>query len=288
VNFLKHCFADAAKVKDNDWLDVKEQKIVPTHFSSKFVTSFADIPLYKQAGRYALDTMTPIWEHTYHVASTSAQNTLVAALKVNQDTIVYALNRSPGHHAFPGNYAGYCFFNNGALAAAYMEKHDKRVAVLDLDYHAGQGTQTIFWDNKDVCSVSIHMNPALDYPSDMCYEREVGAHNNVMNVCLDKGATWENKNEKLSYSRALEKACNKINEFGAHFLIIAFGGDTYKNDPDPSNIAGMCLEIADYEKMGAYIADKIRVPTLISQEGAYSQDVGKIVASFLKGIANSK
>ena len=88
-----------------------------------------------------------------------------ADLVLGGERAAYGLCRPPGHHAARSMAGGYCFFNNAAIAAeAIVRATGERVAILDVDYHHGNGTQQIFWRRGDVLYVSLHADPERQYP----------------------------------------------------------------------------------------------------------------------------
>lgn len=278
IDFLAHAYYNAEKHRDNDWF--KDEKLVPYHFVRGAATGSAidrlrADHLYKLSGYYCNDDITPITSATGGNAFRSAENSRYAAeLIVLRDRDhspirqVYALNSSPGHHAMRAGYGGYCFLNNAAIAAARIHQlTDAPVAILDLDYHAGDGTQEIFYENAKILTISIHMNPLFDYPTYSGYAEEtgrgVGAKKNV-NILVEP-------NSPVSYEEHLKKACSHIADHNAQYLVVAFGADTYIRDGDPSNKAGMNLQVMDYVKMGAVIRSW-GLPMVITQEGGYALD----------------
>lgn len=291
VDFLEHAFANAVRHADPDWFSNGE--LVPNHFlnfnsDAIYLNALSRLPFYKLSGYYGNDIMSPIVASTYSQAMMSANNAYRSAELANLDptTIVYAVNASPGHHASSRGYSGYCFINNGAVAARrFQQLGRKKVAILDLDYHAGNGTQEIFYADPSVLTVSIHADPAVEYPSFSGFADEMGAHDGVgfnLNLPLAPKITWE------TYSRTLATALTRIQEFGAEALVLAFGGDTYNDDPDASGIAGFSLELEDYSKMGRQIRTAFRGPIVVTQEGGYCMEkIGEIATSFVRALALS-
>jgi acetoin utilization deacetylase AcuC-like enzyme len=188
----------------------------------------------------------------------------------------YALARPPGHHAATDSYAGYCFLNNAAVAAAAWTDHGARVAVLDVDYHHGNGTQQIFYDRGDVCFVSLHADPAYEYPFFSGFTAEIGAGAGVgatHNFPLPLGTAWD------TYGPALADATRVITNFGADALVVSLGVDTAAEDCDTFQ-----LEADDFTKIGVAIG-ALRLPTLLVQEGGYNLGViGRNVVNVLRGV----
>ena len=150
-----------------------------------------------------------------------------ANLVLYGDRSAYALCRPPGHHAGRDFSGGYCYFNNTAIAAKILSVRGS-VAVIDIDYHHGNGTQDIFWEDDRVLTVSIHCDPRMDYPYFVGFADEVGAgagEGYNLNIPLPPGATGE------WYQKALELAFDRIHLFDPWALVIAVGFDTYRDDP---------------------------------------------------------
>ena len=231
-----------------------------------------------QQGYYCFDTTTPMVEGTYAAARAAVDIALTTSdLVIDGDNIVYGLCRPPGHHAAHAVYGGYCFLNNAAIAAQYaLEKLAERVAILDIDYHHGNGTQQIFYARNDVMYVSLHADPNRAYPYFTGFADETGAEAGAatnLNLPLPEGCTGS------QFFAALETAMDVVTRFGPGLLIISLGVDTYRNDP----IADFALTTADQHEMGRRIAD--RFPRLVVlQEGGYDVDaLGMNVCAWLRG-----
>lgn len=226
---------------------------------------------------FIMDTYTPITCKTYEAARSAVDVALTGAHDiVKGERIVYALCRPPGHHAEYKTMGGYCYFNNAAIAANYLSKQGK-VAILDIDFHHGNGTQSIFYNRSDVLYISIHADPHAKFPYSSGFASEQGS---------GEGLGF-NKNYPLSlgvinkqYLSILQKALRDIQIFNPSFLVVSVGFDTYEKDP----IGGFKLTIPFYQRIGREIS-KLQLPTLIVQEGGYNiEDLGKIALSFLTGI----
>lgn len=234
-----------------------------------------DAPL--QGGLWCTDAVTPIVRRTYEVAKASADTALTGAdlLRTGRERIVYALCRPSGHHAGPRVFGGYCYFNNCATAAEYLI-NSGRVAILDIDYHHGNGTQEFFVQQKSVFTASIHGDPAVEYPYFWGYADETGigqAKGTNHNEPLPKGTDLDH------YIQGLNRVIDAIAAFNPTFLIIAAGFDTHEKDP----IGGFVLQTADYATIARRLA-LLNRPTLICQEGGYNLDVlGDSVHAFLDG-----
>ncbi|MBI4029274.1 MAG: histone deacetylase family protein [Candidatus Blackburnbacteria bacterium] len=226
---------------------------------------------------FIMDTYTPIAHKTYAAAKSAVNVALTGAKYVLEgEQVVYALCRPPGHHAEYKTMGGYCYFNNAAIAADYLSEHGK-VAILDIDFHHGNGTQSIFYNRSDVLYVSIHADPHEKFPYSSGFENEQGLGEGFgfnKNYPLALGITNE------QYLPVLLRASKDIQNFNPKFLVVSAGFDTYEKDP----IGGFKLTIPFYKTIGREIANS-QIPTLIVQEGGYHiENLGKIAISFLKGV----
>ncbi|ENX59806.1 hypothetical protein F884_02997 [Acinetobacter sp. CIP 102143] len=230
-------------------------------------------------GFYSMDAGCPITAGTWEAIKASADTALTACEEIIKKNIksAFALCRPPGHHAAREYMGGYCYLNNAAIAAEYaLTQGFKKVAILDVDFHHGNGTQTIFYDRDNVFFASIHGHPRDSYPYFSGFESELGIDAGLgfnANFPLNKGTKW------IDYKKALESSLVKIKEYGADFLIISLGVDTFKDDP----ISHFCLESTDYLEMGRIIS-QINQPTLFVMEGGYMVDeIGINVVNTLLG-----
>ncbi len=283
IDFLTDAFSSWQQSKDPDWAE--GDALIPHEFFTKI---HPKIPLYKKSGYYGKDTMTPIYEDTTRNALIAAGRAYEAAdfWSRNRCDVIYVLACSPGHHAKISHYGGYCFFNNAVIAAVRYQELNKseKLAILDLDYHAGNGTAEIIASNnqltKDILAISIHVDPTLDYPSFEGYEDDYPNNKNIINIPLAGGTNKEN------YLAALSDACDKIKSSGITALIIAFGADTFVGDIDVSTSGAFKIQIEDYSAMGELIRAKLStIPILVTQEGGYSlEHVPDIVCRFLDSL----
>jgi acetoin utilization deacetylase AcuC-like enzyme len=229
-------------------------------------------------GYYSFDAGTPITAGTWEVITTAANSALTGQrLIANGEKTAFALCRPPGHHAAKNMLGGYCYLNNAAIAAqAFRDSGAERVAILDVDYHHGNGTQDIFYDRADVMFVSIHSHPAQEYPYFWGYEDELGAGNGLgfnRNYPLKWGCDWE------SYQPVLIDALQQIQVFQPEALVISLGVDTYEGDP----ISRFRLTHDNFLDLGRAIAH-LALPTLFVLEGGYAvDDIGKNVVNVLLG-----
>lgn len=230
-----------------------------------------------QAGFHQTDTSCPIAAGTWQSAYWSAQTALGGVDEVLAGAhAVYALSRPPGHHAFGDLAGGFCFLNNSAIAAEAFLRAGRRPAILDVDVHHGNGTQGIFYNRRDVMTVSIHADPARFYPFFWGHAEERGAAEGMgynLNLPLPRGTNDQ------GYLAALDVALARIGAFGADVLVIALGLDAHENDP----FKGFAVTTPGFAAIARAIA-RLRLPALIVQEGGYlSDDLGANLTSFLTG-----
>ena len=150
--------------------------------------------------------------------------TAIDGVQKNEFKNAFCSVRPPGHHCNQSKAAGFCILNNVAIGAKYLiNKYKyKRVAIVDFDVHHGNGTQDIFYDNKNVLFISTHQYPY--YPGTGS-EKEKGKFNNVCNIPLPAGTNSE------EYLNAFEYALKKLREFKPEFVLISAGFDGHAADP---------------------------------------------------------
>lgn len=234
-------------------------------------------------GLYSFDAGTPLTAGSWRAARTGAWAAALAARAVAQgrQRCAFALTRPPGHHAGADFFGGYCFLNNAALAAqALRDAGAARIAVLDVDYHHGNGTQSIFYERGDVLTISIHGDPRTEYPFYLGHadERGAGAGEGAnLNLPLPRGTDF------AAWRAALDAAIEAVRRFGAQALVVPLGVDTFEGDP----ISGFRLQSADYLRVGARLAS-LALPTVFTFEGGYAvAEVGINAVNVLDGFENA-
>jgi len=231
-----------------------------------------------QAGFHMADASCPISSDTWESSLWSSYAALHAAdLVLGGEAACYALSRPPGHHAGPELAGGFCYLNNTAIAAEHLRSKFERVAILDVDLHHGNGTQMAFYDRSDVLTVSLHANPERFYPFFWGYASETGegmGEGYNLNFPLPRGTNDE------VYLETLDQALEAIEQFNAQALVIALGLDAYEGDP----IAGLAVSTNGFSRIGNRISAKLRLPTVIVQEGGYlCPQLGQNLTSFIRG-----
>ena len=230
-----------------------------------------------RAGYYCIDTFTPLTANAYPAARRAVDCALTAAEALLEgQRLAYALVRPPSHHAERRVYGGFCYFNATAVAANYLTRQGK-VAVLDLDYHHGNGTQDIFYRRSDVLTLSIHGHPQFAYPYFSGFDDESGEADGVgfnQNYPLAEELAGD------GYRKVLEKALKRIAKFKPQFLVVALGLDTAKGDPTGT----WSLLKEDFFANGNLLG-KLNLPILVVQEGGYdSRVLGVNARHFFKGL----
>jgi len=234
-------------------------------------------------GIFAFDTLTPIMANTYDLALNSAYIALTGAdLLAQGKSLVYSLCRPPGHHAESKRMGGYCYLNNASLAARFLlEKTQKKVVILDIDAHHGNGTQDIFYDSSDVFYISLHGDPSQTPPFYSGYADEKGkgkGYGYNLNIPLPKGSEGDKYLERIDF------AISKIKEFMPGYLIVSLGFDGYIHEP----LHVFNLTTACYEQIANRIG-KLNIPTLSVQEGGYfTKDLSLNIYTYLKSLSEGK
>ncbi len=243
--------------------------VAPTNFSAR-------------VGQYAFDAGTPIVAGTWQAALTGAACAIDAARAVaNGQRVAMALTRPPGHHAGADFFGGYCFLNNSALAAqALRDAGAQRVAIVDVDYHHGNGTQQIFYSRSDVFTASIHGDPTTEYPFYLGYADETGEGDGAgynRNLPLATGTGFD------AWCEALHHALGEVRRHRADALVVPLGVDTYAADP----ISTFTLTSDDFTEMGR-ILERAELPTVFVMEGGYAvEHIGVNVVNVLDGFADA-
>jgi len=246
--------------------------VVPANFAARM-------------GLFSFDAGSPLTAGTWAAAREGARCAVLAARALvvpggdggAPPRGAFALTRPPGHHAGADFFGGYCFLNNAALAAqALRDAGCARVAVLDVDYHHGNGTQSLFDARADVLTVSIHGDPRTEYPFFLGHADERGSgpgegHN--LNLPLPRGTGFD------GWRAALHQGLDRIARADVQALVVALGVDTFEGDP----ISGFRLRSDDYGRIGAEIA-ALRLPTVFTFEGGYAvAEVGINTVNVLEG-----
>jgi acetoin utilization deacetylase AcuC-like enzyme len=266
-----------------EWMatEAEDQRSSPVDKSTLLPATFAlrrhphkPTSLLGRAGYYLMDLSACIVEGTHAAALASANCALSAAEAVrNGARAAFALCRPPGHHAGKDYAGGYCFLNNAAVAANWLSTAGK-VALLDVDYHCGNGTQDIFYDRADVLTISIHADPNFEYPYYAGYADETGTGAGLgfhRNFPLEKGA------DNARYLSVLEEALQLIRDFEPKYVVVSAGMDIYTDDP----LGKIGVTTEGIGEIGKRIST-LNLPTVIVMEGGYNNEaLGRNMIAFL-------
>lgn len=229
-------------------------------------------------GYYALASETAISEGTWEAALAAKDVALTATDHVlTQGGAAFGLCRPPGHHAAADMFGGYCFLNNAAIAAQYaLDQGGKRVALLDVDFHHGNGTQHIFYGRDDVFFLSLHGDPMHAFPHFLGHADEVGEGAGAgltANYPLPPGTGY------AAWKAALEDALGRITAYAPDLLIVSLGVDTFENDP----ISFFKLTSDDFTDYGKLLG-QTGLPTVYVMEGGYAvEEIGVNTVNVLQG-----
>ena len=228
-------------------------------------------------GHYAFDAGSPIVAGTWEAAFAAARCAITAAARVGEGAgAAYALCRPPGHHAGRSVYGGYCYLNNAALAAQELrDRGAGRVAVLDVDYHHGNGTQDIFWERDDVLFVSIHGTPETEYPVLPRLRRRTRGWRGPR-PHAEPAAAARHRMAAIPRQRSMSPS-PPSSRYAPEALVVSLGVDTFAGDP----ISAFALTQADFATLGERLAE-LALPTVLVQEGGYAvAELGDNVAAVL-------
>ena len=231
-----------------------------------------------RAGFWGLDSAAPLVAGTYPAARAAVDVALTTVdLVLAGATAAYGLCRPPGHHAARSMYGGYCFFNNAAIAAdAIVRATGERVAILDVDYHHGNGSQQIFWRRGDVRYTSIHAGPDRAYPYFLGRADEIGEGDGAgenLNIPMRAGTTNE------EYLDAVDRALEAIVAVPGSIVVVSLGFDTYGLDP----IGDFALTTDVYHEVGRRAAATGRRLVILQEGGYHRPSLGENARAWLRG-----
>jgi acetoin utilization deacetylase AcuC-like enzyme len=251
---------------------------IPDCWPARRMTQRCPSGIAGRLGYYAMAAETSISAGTWEAARAAADVAVTAAGHLQRGARgAFALCRPPGHHAARDLYGGYCFLNNAAIAAQSLRDHGAaRVAILDVDFHHGNGTQDIFYDRADVLYVSLHGDPAHAFPYFSGYAEETGTGAGTgfnMNLPLPPATEFS------AWVQALAQGLARIQRFAPDALVVSLGVDTFAQDP----ISFFKLASDDFSAYGRMIG-ACELPTLFVFEGGYAvADVGVNAVNVLSG-----
>ena len=272
-------FVDFLRSAWNDWVAAGNLgEAIPDCWPARRMAVRRPDSISGKLGYYAMAAETSISAGAWEAACASADVALTAAARlVKGERSAFALCRPPGHHAARDLYGGYCFLNNAAIAAQYLRDHGSaRVAILDVDFHHGNGTQDIFYERSDVLYCSLHGNPLEAFPYFAGYADEVGSGEGTgynLNLPLPRGTDFG------VWRTALDTELARILQFSPGALVVSLGVDTFENDP----ISFFKLKADDFTRYGRLIG-ALGLPTLFVLEGGYAvAEIGVNAVNVLQG-----
>jgi acetoin utilization deacetylase AcuC-like enzyme len=235
-----------------------------------------------RAGWHIMDFAGAVTAQTWDTVHSSAMSALTAAdLVATGADSAYALCRPPGHHAYGERAGGFCYLNNSALAAQYLRRTHDRVAILDIDVHHGNGTQSIFYGRADVLTVSVHADPATYYPFYYGYAEQ---HGDEEGEGFNLNLPVPVKSNDRVWISGLEKAIKRIADFKPGALVLALGLDAHEADP----LNGGAVTTEGFTVMARLIAE-MGLPTVLVQEGGYlTPMLGDNLAAFLTAFRKAR
>jgi acetoin utilization deacetylase AcuC-like enzyme len=281
VDLLEHAWTDAIAAG----ADPARPLIPDTFLTRAYDAGMGLVTLpdrrHEALGAFCFDTATPLVAGSYVAARAAVDVALTAMARVlDGASLAYGLCRPPGHHASRGMFGGYCLFNNAAIVAErLLSMGASRVAILDVDYHHGNGSQSIFWERPEVLYVSLHAHPRDAYPYFSGAPEETGAGRGAganRNLPLPRGT------DGATYATALTDALAMIDAFDPDApVVLSLGFDTFVDDP----IGGFALRTDDYGRLGSLVRGLGRGVVAI-QEGGYAiEAIGANAVAFLDGLA---
>ena len=275
LNFLQRAWAD--------WVALDPANVQLQPFPSVWPvrTLRSDIEpanFTARLGLYSMDNGSALVAGTWRAAKAAADSAMsAAALVLAGAPSAFCCTRPPGHHAGADFMGGYCFLNNAAVAAQALRNGGAtRVAVLDVDYHHGNGTQSIFYHRNDVLFVSLHGDPRTEYPFYLGHADETGEGEGAgfnLNLPLAAGSSVD------AWFAALDRACERIARYGAQALVVSLGLDAFAGDP----ISKFALQSSDFSRLGERLG-RLRLPAVLVLEGGYAAaELGVNAVNVLEG-----
>ena len=281
VAFLRtawQAWAEAGLTDDPGQSDVVGY-IFPTAGLLGGIAARVPTALSARTGAWCFDTMTVVAQGTWEAARAAVDTALTAADLVLEGALAaYACCRPPGHHVTRSAFGGSCYLNNAAIAAQYLRHHGvRRVALLDIDAHHGNGAQSIFWDRGDVLTASVHVDPAEGwFPHFLGFADEVGAAS--LNVPLAPGSSDD------VWLAGVDRLVEAARTHASEALVVALGVDAAADDPN----SPLAVTPDGYREAGRRLGS-LELPTVLVQEGGYVlETIGPLVRATLEGFESAR
>lgn len=265
-----------------DEIEAGLDHVLPAHFARREMHRYPD-GLIGRIGFHMADLSTPLFERSFDAVRASADVAVSATEAALVGGYAYALCRPPGHHASTESAGGFCFVNNSAVAAALMADRlgGRRVGIIDIDVHHGNGTQIIFYERDDVVTVSIHADPSTFMPFFAGYADETGRGRGEgcnLNVPLVHGSGDD------VYLAAIGRAIEFCAGHDIAGLVVALGLDASEQDPN----GALKVTTPGFRAAGARLG-ATDWPTVLVQEGGYLSDIlGANLEAFLAGFEDAR
>jgi acetoin utilization deacetylase AcuC-like enzyme len=267
VDFMSRAYA--SWVAEGHLVDPGQPQVVPylfatVPFARRHAAGRRPATIRAELGLYAMDTMTLLSAGTFAAACAAVHAAAHAAdLVAAGSGAAYAAVRPPGHHAGPAFFGGACYFNNAAAAAQRLRDAGfRRVAIVDIDAHQGNGTQEIFWDRDDVLYASVHVDPAAGwFPHLVGYADECGGGAGdgcTVNLPVPPGAGDD------PWLAALGRLVDAVDAHGSDAMVVSLGVDAAVADP----AAPLEVTAGGFRAAGSMLA-RPTLPTVLVQEGGY-------------------
>ena len=281
LHHLKHVYAawTASGIPE----EVGQDRVVPYVFPTPGLVGTLPVreptAVHARVGLWCYDTMTLIGPGTWAAARAAVDAAQTAADLVASGfaASAYALCRPPGHHVSRNGYGGSCYLNNAAVAAETLRRGGhERVAIVDVDAHHGNGTQSIFYERPDVLYASVHVDPASGwFPHYLGFADETGSgdgQGTTINLPVAPGT------EDGPWLAAVDRLATKISGFNASALVVSLGVDAAAYDPE----SPLRVSTEGYGGAGSILA-ALGLPTVHVQEGGYHlATLGELVLAFLQ------
>ncbi len=279
VDFLQRAYSELQQRQPGTFM------LLPDAYFAVRGQRHRPIELRRLANYYAIDRDCPVLAGTWEAAYWSVQVALTAAnLVQGGERAAYALCRPPGHHASIDQYGGYCYLNNAAIAARWLQgANSSRVAIVDIDTHHGNGTQEIFYADASVLTCSLHADPDVEYPYFWGGREEVGVG---AGIGYNRNWPLPPRTNDEAYLVALDEALDEVRVFAPEVLIISAGSDLMAEDPSAPD-GGLAITPAGLGEIARRLA-ALNLPTVIVQEGGYQLDrLGSDAVTLLREFAET-
>ncbi len=257
--------------------DAGPEVVANMHPSAEMLGTGARPPesVIGKAGWYSADAACPIGPESWVSIQAAAACALAATDETACNRDSYALCRPPGHHAYASRAGGHCYLNNAAMAVERLITHGaRRVAVLDIDSHHGNGTQGIFWSRDDVLFTSVHGDPAGYYPWYVGHADELGGGTGVG---FNRNFPLANGTGDLGWLAAIDAALRVIEKFGPDAIVVCLGFDASQDEP----LNFLSVSEDGFARAGAAIG-RLAAPAVFIQEGGYNTELlGTLLQRFL-------